>query len=132
MMFRLLDLRFTGALVALAITIWLGCGKDDAPTDPHNNPPVITSLTADPDTFYMGNSTIITVTANDPDGDALNYNWEAHGQDLLPIGGESNTIEFTNCCPVFEPAMAVILSIVDDGRGGETSDSIDVWILPLP
>ncbi len=131
-MFRLLDLRLTGALVALALTIWFGCGKDDAPTDPQNNPPVITSMTADPDTFYMGSSTTITVIANDPDGDALNYNWETHGLDLLPISGGSNTIELTTCCPVFEPSTAVVLSTVDDGRGGETSDSIDVWILPLP
>ncbi len=131
-MMRLLDLRFIGALIALAMAVWLSCGKDDKATDPQNRPPVITSVTADPDTFYMGNSTIITVIASDPDGDALNYNWEAHGQDLLPIGGGSNTMEFTNCCPVFEPATAVILSIVDDGRDGEARDSVQVWILPTP
>lgn len=130
-MFRSLDLRLIGALVALAIVIWLGCGKDDAPTDPQNHPPVITSITADPDTFYADGSTIITVIAEDPEGDPLNYNWEAHGQDLLPMPSDSNTIELTTCCPIFEPATAVVLSIVDDGRDGEDRDSIQVWILPV-
>ncbi len=130
-MTRSLDLRFIGALVALAIAICLNCEKDDKVIDPGNQPPVITSLTADPDTFYMGSSTTITVIANDPDGDVLNYNWETHGQDLLPISSGSNTIELTTCCPIFEPATAEVLSIVDDGRGGEDRDSIQVWILPL-
>jgi hypothetical protein len=129
---RLLDVRFTVALGALAMAICLNCEKDDNVIDPGNQPPVITSLTADPDTFYMGNSTTVTVIANDPDGDSLNYDWETHGLDLLPISGESNTIELTTCCPVFEPATATVLSIVDDGRGGEDRDSIQVWILPLP
>jgi hypothetical protein len=110
----------------------LGCDKGKKVTNPRNQPPVISSITADPDSFIMGNSTTITVNASDPDSDALNYRWEAHGQELLPIPSGSNTLMLTNCCPIFEITSAVVLSVIDDGNGGEARDSIRVWILPLP
>jgi hypothetical protein len=124
-------LKFLAPLILIIAVFWSGCGKDDKATDPQNRPPTITSLTAEPDTFHVNESTIITVIASDPDGDALNYNWEAHGEDLLPMPGEEpNTMELIICCPILEPRTAMVLSIVDDGRGGETSDSVQVWVLP--
>jgi hypothetical protein len=122
-------LKIAMALMALAIALWLNCGKDK-PTNPQNRAPVITSITAEPDTFAMESSSTITVTASDPDGDGLNYSWESRGE-LLPIGNESNTLRVTNCCPVSEPTLAMVISIVDDGRGGSARDSVPVWILPL-
>jgi len=117
-------------LFVLGVIISLGCGSDDKVTNSQNHRPVILALWADPDTFYEDHSTIITVIAEDPDSDALNYNWETRGPGLLALPGKANTLELTNCCPVVGPITAVVLSIVDDGRGGEARDSIRVWILP--
>jgi hypothetical protein len=128
------SLKIMVALVAMAFGGWTACDKDDNPTSPpdtSNHAPVISSITAEPDTFVMESSTVITVTASDPDSDALTYNWELHGE-LQPVASESNTVRVMNCCPILEPTKATVLSIVSDGRGGEARDSVDVWMLPLP
>jgi len=124
------NIRFIFTPIAVILVIGFSCGKDDKTTDPQNSNPVITSLTADPDTFYAGSSSIITVIADDPDGDVLSYYWEAHGSHLMPMPSGSNTMELTNCCPIAQPESAVVLSVVEDGRGGEARDSIELWIFP--
>ena len=130
-MSRSFILTFMTPLILIIVVLWSGCGKDDKATDAQNRPPVITSLTAEPDTFHVNESTLITVIASDPDGDALNYNWEAHDEELLPMPGDDpNTIELIICCPILEPRTGMVLSIVDDGRGGEATDSVQVWVLP--
>jgi hypothetical protein len=113
---------------------WSGCHKDDNPVSPPdtlNHPPIIASLAADPDTFVMESSTLITATASDPDSDALSYSWELHGE-LQAIAADTNTVRVMNCCPILELTPATVLSIVNDGRGGEARDSITIWMLPLP
>jgi hypothetical protein len=111
---------------------WIGCGEDSKGTDPDNLPPVILSITAVPDTFYAYQLTTVMVIAEDPDDDNLNYSWEAHshGSWLSPVSGGANAMSFTNCCAISEPRSGVVLSIVDDGRGGEVRDSITVWVIP--
>jgi hypothetical protein len=124
--------KIMGTVLALSLAVWPGCKGDDKPTDPQNHAPLITSLTADPDTFVMEQSSTITVVASDLDNDALGYTWEAPGEKLQPIGGEANTLRVSNCCPIFDTTIALVIAIVDDGRGGEARDSIEVCILPLP
>ncbi|MCK4856493.1 MAG: hypothetical protein KAT58_00830 [candidate division Zixibacteria bacterium] len=130
-MIRLSLSRTIVVLFTLAAVISFSCSQDDNGTNSQNHPPVITSLTADPDTFYAEQFTTITVIASDPDGDDLNYNWEAHGSGFMSIPSEPSTLVLTNCCTVTEPITAVVLSIVDDGQGGEAHDSVQVWILPI-
>lgn len=132
MMSKSLCLIILTGLIALALAGWSGCGKDDKPTNPPdtlNHAPIIESLDAEPDTFVMGGSCVVTVTAGDPDSDALSYDWEKRGE-LEIISTEANTARVINCCPIFEITRGVVLSTVRDGRGGEALDSISVWILP--
>jgi hypothetical protein len=59
----------------------LGCEGDQGPAGPPgvnpNSPPIITAVVAAPDSIGSGESTVIFVIANDPNGDPLSYSWRA-------------------------------------------------------
>jgi len=117
-------------LVLLLAAAWIGCSDSDKGTDSGNHAPVIESLTADPDTFYADQSTMVTVAAADPDGDMLQYLWDA--RKLERIGGQGNTIILQACdCEIPVPTEDIVVSTVRDGRGGEARDSVSVLILPI-
>ena len=127
-MIRSSSLIHIAALILLASVTWLSCSEDKKGTDPNNSPPVIQSITADPDTFYAGHYTTVTVMATDPDGDILQYQWEARRLD--GIGGQGNTIMLEACaCNFSEPSDVIVIATVLDGRGGEALDSVSVHIL---
>jgi hypothetical protein len=127
---RLWSLIHIAALISLASVSWLSCSEDKKSVDPNNRPPVIQSITADPDTFYAGQHTTVTVVANDPDGDILQYFWEARKLDR--IGGQGNTVMLEACdCEIRVPTDDIVIATVRDGRGGEALDSVSVHILPL-
>jgi hypothetical protein len=109
-----------------------GCGSDDKPNESGNNPPTIQSITADPDTFHMSEFSTITVIAEDPDGDELHYTWNhRHGESILEwVSASGNTAMLTTCgCVIAEPLNAWVISTVDDGRGGEATDSVSIVVL---
>lgn len=56
-----------------------------------------------------------TVTAEDPDGDELQYTWEHTGGEQLVDDG---TVSFTWRAPI-DPSLATVKVTVRDGRGGE-------------
>lgn len=124
--------RYSGLLAAALLTalialIAVGCSKSD---DPNNRAPVISSLVADPDTFYSYQFTTVTVTASDPDGDKLEYLWESTESWLTPMPSQGNSVQLTNCCPLEEIRSAQVIATVRDGRGGETRDSVKVCGCP--
>lgn len=120
---------FSGFFIILVLAgaaSWLGCSEKPA----GNNPPIIRSMNAEPDTFVADSFTIITVEAEDPDGDKLQYNWEATASWLQPLSGGANRLMLTNCCEIPEMRTTMIIAIVDDGRGGSARDSIRIWVVP--
>ena len=124
-----------GATLTLLCAVWaaiivFGCGGDDKVADPDNHPPTIVSLTADPDTFVASHSAMITVVAEDVDGDALQYDWDIHGEVFIGLPKEAGSMILTNCCAIIEPVSALVYATIDDGRGGVVSDSIRVWAIP--
>jgi hypothetical protein len=56
-----------------------------------NEPPVINSVTANPDSVTPGQATTLTVNADDPDGDVLTYTWAATSGTLSSTSGSSVT-----------------------------------------
>jgi hypothetical protein len=76
-------------LLVLAIATGLGaCRK--FPTVSVNRRPVISSVIAFPTTLGLGDSTLITVFATDPDGDSLVYDWNAYNG-LVTLRGSDST-----------------------------------------
>lgn len=127
---RCLDLTIMLLFASLAAFMAFGCGDDDTGTDPNNHAPNILSITAEPDTFHAGDSTVITVTAEDPDGDGLHYAWDTHETWMIALPGSGNPLVLSNCCPITELRSGYVVAIVTDGRGGGARDSIQIWILP--
>jgi hypothetical protein len=87
-----------------------------------NNGPLIESLKADPSYVVAGRTSTIECIAYDPDDDELYYKWEASAGD---VPGEGPVIEWTapdNC------STCTITVTVSDGRGGEASDKVKVWV----
>jgi hypothetical protein len=88
-----------------------------------NHPPVIESLTPTEWVVLVDNSTDITCTASDPDDDVLSYFWSAPQGEL---SGEGSTVTWT---AAGECGAYVTISVdVFDGRGGETSRTLDIRV----
>jgi hypothetical protein len=119
-------------LMAIGLVISFGCGDDEI-TDPDNNPPVILSVTAEPDTICANQSTWVTVVADDPDGDDLHCSWDVHGLEMQGLSGTDRSIELQPGCDCLEEVTDVqILAIVTDSHDSESRDSVKVVVRPAP
>ena len=65
-------------LLLLLLLVSVSCGG--------NNPPEISSLSADPETIAPGSTCTITCTASDTDGDSLTYSWSEDGWSIEGSG----------------------------------------------
>ena len=88
-----------------------------------NDTPVIESLTAEQPTVRQGEATPIECIASDPDGDELSYLWVTfHGS----ISGEGSTVTWT---APYSCGNYVVTVTVTDGRGGETSEDVEIEVI---
>ena len=93
-----------------------------------NRPPAITDIVMIGDHF-VGITYTISVSASDPDGDTLSYNWSVDGGSLSSATG--NSVDWTM------PATAGNYQITvdaDDGNGGTDArtESVEVTNVPGP
>ncbi len=91
---------------------------------PANQPPVISSFTADEEQVSPSGNCLVRCVVSDPDGDELNYTWSASGGS---ISGEGAVVTWV--AP--EEVRAYTITVkVTDGRGGEDTAqvTIDVFI----
>ena len=89
-----------------------------------NNPPEISDLFISPGTKFTGSTIDIIVTAADPDGDSLNYNWSADGGSF-----NSTTIPNTEWKAPNTAGNYNITVVVDDGKGGQDQKTETVEVL---
>jgi hypothetical protein len=125
----------TSLALLLTIAVFLvvaGCSDDDGNpvNDPNNEPPVIESIVATPDTFIEYRNTNVIATASDPDGHSLEYNWQPRDSRLTASGGGGASIQITNCCDITEETSAFVVLTVSDGHGGQAIDSVEVTVIP--
>ncbi len=83
-----------------------------------NHPPTITSLTAQPSSVPFATGTTLTCIASDPDGDAVQFKWEARDGSLSGVG---NKVTWTSPSKNGDFTVTVIVS---DGKGAETRQDI--------
>lgn len=89
--------RWTGLLIALWVgACLLSCDRTRTITA-SGDPPFIQSVVAIPSSIAVGESSLITVIANDPNGGLLTYEWDAG---LGEIIGQGSEVYFTAqwCC----------------------------------
>jgi len=88
-----------------------------------NSPPVIESLTAEPQMIKATESTTVECVAFDADGHELTYQWSATGGNISGQG-HAITWEAPVTCGVY-----VVTVTVADGRGGEASQELGITVL---
>jgi hypothetical protein len=87
-----------------------------------NHRPIITNLEAEAKWIVPLGSLQVMVTASDPDGDELSYNWAASGGE---INGGGDTAIWT--APNSEGYYNVTVTVTD-GHGGEIMDYITITV----
>jgi len=85
-----------------------------------NQPPIISSLTANEEGVESARILQIECTASDPDEDELSYNWSVDGRS---ISWEGSTLTWT---APDAPATYTITVEVTDGRGGEATKQLTI------
>jgi len=90
-----------------------------------NHPPVISSLTANPSSVDINQTTTITCIASDPDGDPLTYDWTVNAGSFE---GDTSGPSVTWRAPSAADIYIVVSCEVSDGEGGEDSESINIIV----
>jgi hypothetical protein len=89
---------------------------------PANTPPVIKSFTSSATELEPGGMAVLTVSAEDMDGDPLEYQYEAS---FGSVTGDTSTAQYN--APDDEAAVKITV-IVTDGRGGRAVASLNILI----
>jgi hypothetical protein len=113
-----------GMLLACLLAL-SSCGDDNG-TDPQN-PPSISSLSADPDTLNRGESSTITCVAQDSDNDVLNYDWSASGG---TINGTGDIVTWVS--PDTAGTYSVECKVSDDDGIDSATVDVVVQVGPMP
>jgi hypothetical protein len=90
-----------------------------------NSAPIISSLTATPDTVSSAGTANVVVVASDSNADPLTYNWSATAGEIVGTGA---SIVWT-APTVSTDTIATISVIVSDGKGGTDSADVNVQVL---
>ena len=89
---------------------------------PPNEPPIIESLTAEPEEVTQAGSVIIECIAYDPDEDNLSYDWTMTGGNIEGEGSRVIWIAPQNC------AVYTISVTVTDERDGKASRDLQIKV----
>ena len=92
---------------------------------PANEPPVISSLTANEEWIAPAGICQVECIALDPDGDSLSYIWSASGGN---ISGEGSVV--TWIAPDAPSAYTITVKVTD-GRGGEATTPLTINVVAI-
>ncbi|MCX6002313.1 MAG: PKD domain-containing protein [Chloroflexi bacterium] len=123
---------YIAAVCIATILVYTGCaaGKSPAPLapapEPVNNPPIISSLTADRQVVQPLGKVNLNCQASDPESDNLSYQWTASGG---LIEGSSDTATWT---APNNPGSYRVTVYVGDGKGGSTTGDALITVPEKP
>jgi len=113
------DGRGNTDMASLSVTVV----DDGGPVEPENHPPDIKSFTSSEDTVVTGGTVDLTVIAQDPDADVMEYEYTfTMGQ----VSGSGNFVQYV--APAI-PGTARVTVVVSDGRGGTDTASLDITVV---
>ena len=106
--------------------IFVGCVQPESLTGSTggNNPPVIESISLDPPMVSVGATSVIKVSAYDPDGDQLKYSWFTVLGDIIGSGSEVR-YSAAYCCV----GTNTVTVTVTDSQGEKVSKDISIEII---
>jgi chitinase len=120
--------KFSTILIFSTIFILLlkGCVQPESSITSFdgNQSPVIKSVLLNPLFIKVGSTATINVDAEDPDGDALSYSWSTPLGDIIG-SGPNVRYSAAYCCV----GVNTVTVVVEDARGGKTSETINVEII---
>ncbi|WP_395833011.1 kelch repeat-containing protein [Cystobacter fuscus] len=127
------DSRGLSSRVVLAIQVSRNGGMAEAQLSiAFNSSPRVASLTASPTRLPVGQTTSVSVSASDPDGDSLSYAWSASCAGSW-THASSSSAQFT---PSLLPAGACnncrLTVSVSDGHGGLNTGTVALCISNTP
>jgi hypothetical protein len=98
-----------------------------------NRAPTITQVLPTPASINEGANTSLSVTASDPDGDALTYTWTQLPESPAgTFGGETGATR-TWTAPALASNTTFSLQVtVSDGKGGSAQATVDVAVANVP
>ncbi len=123
---NLMRVKSTGSILLGVLTlaalaaILAGCG--DESNGPVNRAPVITGLAASPGIVEPLESAALSCSANDPDGNALTYEWTAEAGSFSGTGA---SVTWT-APSVFDTCLVTVT--VSDGHGGADTAEVSVEV----
>lgn len=114
---------------AASVMAW-GCAPSapaDPPEEEANAPPTISSLAADPARVAAGGVTSLSVSATDPDGDVLAYEWSAPTGTLSDGAGAA----VTWTAPASD-GVYLLTVLATDGQGASATGTLAVLVFTEP
>ncbi|RKG50096.1 kelch-like protein [Corallococcus sp. AB011P] len=120
-----------GASASLSVTITVSTGNGSAAVNvSFNTWPRVVGVTALPSSIAVGQSTQVTASASDADGDGLNYQWTANCEGTW-TNAASASASFT---PSAQPSGGTckLTVLVQDGRGGQGTGSLTLYVSTSP
>ena len=123
-------LQYEGQVTGVSISqhstaaVFILLQQKTAPTPFRNNAPRISSLVASSTQLEPGQSTSLSVTATDADGDTLSYSWTATAGTLA----NASTAAPTWTAPTTTGIQTINVSVTD-GKGGQAGFSLQINVL---
>ncbi len=123
------DSRGASSSVTLAVNVVNGSGEGSAVLDVRfNSWPVVSALSASATLLDVGQSTTLTATAADSDGDALAYQWASSCTGSWTNSTSSTAAFAPSALPSGACNNCQLTITVTDGRGGQTIGTVALCV----